>query len=135
MNAANGELVGVAYASDRPEAEMIQGLLESAGIASAVQQQGVDGPMVGIGLLSPVGGSRRIMVRADQVAAARAVLAEATEAAEDVVGEFSDLENFPEAPGREPRNYGLIGAYARMIFWSLAVMGLAFGVFLLLRLL
>jgi len=108
---------------------MIRGLLESAGIPSVAQQRGVDGPQVGIGLLNPAGGSRQIVVRADQVAAARAVLAEG------VVGEFSDLDGLPEAPGRGPRNYGLIGAYARMIFWSLAVMGLAFGVFLLLRLL
>jgi hypothetical protein len=132
MDAANTELVGVAYASDRAEAEMIRGLLETAGIASVAQQQGVDGPSVGIGLLNPAGGSRLIMVRADQVAAAQAVLAEV---AEEVVGEFSDLDGLPEAPGRGPRNYGLIGAYVRMILWSLAVMGLAFAIFLLLRLL
>ena len=34
MDAADGELLGVAYASDRTEAEMIRGLLESAGIAT-----------------------------------------------------------------------------------------------------
>lgn len=35
--------------------------------------------------------------------------------------------------GREPRGYGLIGAYARIWAWSLAALALAFVVFLLLR--
>lgn len=34
-----------------------------------------------------------------------------------------------------PRNYNLIGPYARIWIWSLGAMALAFGVFLLLRLL
>jgi hypothetical protein len=42
----------------------------------------------------------------------------------------------PEAPGRRgPRNYNLITAYARAWVWSLAAMALAFGVFMVLRLL
>lgn len=47
------ELVGVAYANDRVEAEMIQGLLESAGVPSVLQPAGVDGPSLGIGWLNP----------------------------------------------------------------------------------
>jgi len=38
-----------------------------------------------------------------------------------------------EAKGRGPRNYGLAGAYGRIWAWSLGAMLLAFGVFLLLR--
>jgi hypothetical protein len=136
MGAGGGEeLVGVAYANDRVEAEMIQALLESEGIPSAVRQLGVDGPGLGFGLLNPGGGSRRVMVRAGQAEAARALLAETL-----VEDEQVDWDDFPDAahPGearrRGPRNYGLIGAYARIWLWSLAAMGLAFAVFLLLRL-
>ena len=56
---------------------MIQGLLDSAGIPSVVQQVGIDGPQLGFGLLNPSGGSQRVMVRSDQAEAARALLAEA----------------------------------------------------------
>lgn len=129
-----GELVGIAHANDRVEAEMIRGVLESAGIPSTVQQMGVDGPALGFGLLNPGGGSRQVMVRSDQAEAARAVLAESL-----AVGEQGDWEEFPdaeysgEARWRKPRNYGLIGAYARIWLWSLIAMGVAFGIFLLLR--
>jgi len=136
MDMDQGEgLVGVAHANDRVEAEMIRGLLESAGIPSAVRQMGIDGPLVGIGLLNPGGGSRQVMVRADRVEAARAVLAEALVEDEWVDrDEFSDADEPREWRWRKPRSYGLIGAYARIWFWSLTVMGLAFAVFLLLRL-
>ncbi len=131
---AGEELVGIAYASDRVEAEMIQGLLESAGIPSAVRQMGIDGPLFGVGLLNPGGGSRQVVVRADRVEAAQAVLAEAL--AEDEQAdrdESSDVGEPGESRWRKPRSYGLIGAYARILFWSFTAMGLAFAVFLLLR--
>ena len=137
MDAVGGEdLVGVAFANDRAEGDMIKGLLDSAGIPSALQQMGVDGPQLGIGLLNPSGGSQRVMVRSDQAEAARALLGEAVgpSAPEDWVE--SDDSPFPhaeETEGREPRNYGLIGAYGRIWAWSLGAMMLAFGVFLLLR--
>jgi hypothetical protein len=128
-----GEPVGVAYADDRVEAEMIRGLLESAGIPSAVQQWGIDGPLLGFGLLNPGGGSRRIMVHANQAEAARAVLAESLVSGEpDGWDALVDVDETSEAPGRKPRNYNLIGAYARGWFWSIIVMGLAFAIFLLL---
>ncbi|HET7485581.1 MAG TPA: DUF2007 domain-containing protein [Solirubrobacterales bacterium] len=132
---AGEELVGVAHAGDRVEAEMIQGLLESAGIPSAVRQTGIDGPLVGFGLLNPGGGSRQVMVRADRVEAAQAVLAETLTEAERVDWDESPEADEPrETRWGKPRNYGLIGAYARIWLWSLAAMGLAFAVFLLLRL-
>jgi hypothetical protein len=128
------ELVGVAHANDRVEAEMIQGLLESAGIPSAVRQMGIDGPLVGIGLLNPGGGSRRVMVRAGQAKAAQAALAEALVEDEQVDwDEFSGADEPGGSRWGKPRNYGLIGGYARIWFWSFTAMGLAFAVFLLLR--
>jgi hypothetical protein len=137
MDAVGGdELVGVAHASDRVEAEMIQGLLESAGIPSVLQQVGVDGPSLGYGLLSPGGGSRRVMVHANKSEEARAVLAETlAEHEQEDWTEAGDSSNPEEPGGRNPRSYGLIGAYARIWAFSLGAMGLAFAVFLLLRLL
>jgi putative signal transducing protein len=129
-----GESAGIAYANDRVEAEMIRGLLETAGIPSAVQQLGIDGPLLGFGLLNPGGGSRRIMVHVNQAEAARAVLAESLVPGEpDGWDALIDADDTTEAPGRRPRNYNLIGAYARIWFWSFIAMGLAFAIFLLLR--
>lgn len=63
---------------------MLQGLLEDGGIPSAEQQIGIDGPSLGYGLLNPGGGSRRILVRAGDVEAARALLAQTTVESERV---------------------------------------------------
>lgn len=128
------DLIGVAYANDRVEAEMIQGLLESAGIPSVLQHVGVDGPTLGIGWLNPGGGSRRVMVRAGELEEARALLAETL-----VTGEQEEWAEIPDALHpeerklRKPRSYGLIGAYARIWAWSFGAMVLAFAIFLLLR--
>lgn len=131
---AGGDPVVVAHASDRVEAEMIRGLLDSAGIPSEVQQLGVDGPLLGVGLLNPGGGLRRIKVNASQAEVARAVLAESLVPKEpDGVDALTEVDDASAASGRKPRNYNLIGAYARIWFWSLIAMGLAFAIFLLLH--
>jgi hypothetical protein len=135
--ALSGEdsLVGVAFANNRAEGDMIQGLLNSAGIPSVLQQVGIDGPRLGFGLLNPGGGSQRVMVRSDQAEAAQALLAEVVvpSESEDCVGESAESPCAEEPREREPRNYGLIGAYSRIWGWSLGAMLLAFGAFLLLR--
>jgi len=135
MDALGGEdLVSVAFANDRAEGNMIQGLLDSAGIPSVLQPMGVDGPMLGIGLLNPDGGSQRVMVRSDQAEAARALLGEVVVPNEPE--DWVESDNSPyaeETEGRKPRNYSLIGAYGRIWAWSLAAMMLALGIFLLLR--
>ncbi len=128
------DLVSVAFAGDRAEANMIQGLLDSAGIPSALQQTGIDGPQLGMGWLNPGGGSQRVMVRSDQAEAARTLLEGTVVPSEPDDWVESDNHLDPEeAPGRPPRSYGLFGAYARIWAWSLGTMMLAFGVFLLLR--
>jgi hypothetical protein len=127
------ELVAVAFAGDRAEADMIQGLLDTAGIQSTTQQTGINGPQLGVGWLNPGGGSQRVLVRSDQAEAARRLI-EGTVANEPVDGIGSDdFLEAEEATGRQPRNYGLFGAYARIWIWSFGLMALAFGVFLLLR--
>lgn len=133
---AEDDLVGVAHTNDRVEAEMIQGLLESSGIPSVLQHTGVDGPLLGIGWLNPGGGSRRVLVRASQSEEARALLAETLgEAEQENWAETANAAYLEEeTAGRKPRNYGLVGAYARAWTWSLGLMLLAFAAFLLLRL-
>jgi len=134
MNAGEEELVGVALATDRAEAEMIQGLLESAGIPSVLQQVGVDGPLLGVDWLNPGGGSQRVMVHASQSEEAQALLANSLADGERVDLPETAGSPYPEeTEGRKPRNYGLIGAHVRIWAWSFGVMILAFAVFLLLR--
>jgi Putative prokaryotic signal transducing protein len=143
-----GELVGVAFSSDAIEAEMIKGLLENAGIPSLLQQTGlhVDGPQLGIGLLPRgfSGGSHRVMVHANRVEEASALLAETlVERGDDGEPEDEDEDeswtatanarHLREFSGGEPRSYGLFGAYARIYLFSFAVLALVFGAFLLLR--
>ena len=72
------ELVEVAHANQGVEAEMIQGLLENAGIPSLLQPSGLNGTLLGFTGLRPGygGGPQRVMVRPDQADAARALLAE-----------------------------------------------------------
>lgn len=128
------ELVGVAFANDLFEAEMIRELLNGAGIPSVLQQVGVDGALLGFGLPSPGGTSQRVMVRADQAEAARTLLAETLVQGEEVDwDETANARHLEEAEGRKPRSYGLFGAYARIWALSVGAMGLAFAVFLLLR--
>jgi hypothetical protein len=126
------ELVKVAYAGNRPEAEMIQGLLESAGIPSLLQALGVNGPNLGFGTLP--NNPQRIMVHASQAERARALLADTPAAVgQEALPEPVDADFLEGSGGRKPRSYGLIGGYARIYLWSFGIMALAFGIFLLLH--
>jgi hypothetical protein len=128
----DADLVGVMFAADRVEAEMVQGLLESEGVPSMLQATGVNGPQLGVGL-SPRS-PQRVMVRAEHADLARCLLAGiGTE--EDVdVDELANAAYSDDSRRRGPRSYGVIGAYARIWFWSLAALAVAFGLFLLARL-
>jgi hypothetical protein len=129
--AADADLVEVMFASSRVEAEMVQGLLESEGVPSMLQATGVNGPQLGVGLLAQ--GPQRVMVRADHADVARALLVEFT-AEEDLdVDGLANATYLEDARGRGPRNYGIVGAYARIWFWSFVALAAAFGVFLLSR--
>jgi hypothetical protein len=135
-----GELVKVAFARDRVEGEMIHGLLENAGIPSLLEQArlNVDGPQLGFGLATSGfgGGPQRVMVHANRAEQARALLAETlVEDGEGTMPEIANSRYLEETGGGRARNYGVVGGYARALFWSLGIMGAAFGAFLLLRLL
>jgi hypothetical protein len=126
-------LVGIAWAKDRYEAAMIKGLLGSAGIPCFTQRAGIDGPLVGSGVINPGGGGLRVIVPASRAEEAQAALAEvlAEDAAE--IPEPVNAAYLAEARGHKPRGYGLFGAYARIYAFAFAFFALAFAVFLLVR--
>jgi hypothetical protein len=126
------ELVKVGYASNRAEAEMIQSLLESAGIPSLLQALGVNGPNLGFGTLP--NDPQRVMVRASQAERARALLADTPAAVgQEALPEPVGADFLEDFGGRKPRSYDLIGGYARIYLWSFGIMALAFGIFLLIH--
>ena len=76
------------------------------------------------------------MVHADRAEEARKLLTEARAEDEQTAPEPVNARYLEAARGRGPRNYGVMGAYARMYLVALlAIIGfaLAFGVFMLLR--
>ena len=127
------DLVEVAFAGDEVQAAMIQALLEGNGIPSIQEQVGPSGRQLNTVLLSP-GGTRRVMVHAHRAEEARALLAEATAEGEQEAPEPVNAEYLEDAEGgRGPRDYGLIGGYARAWFWSVLAMVGFFVVWVLLR--
>jgi hypothetical protein len=130
---ADGELIEVAFVADEPHALMIQALLEEHGIPSLKQQVTPSGPALGYGLLNPSGGSQRVMVHADRADRARTLLEATMAEGESALPESANAEYLADAEGRKPRDYSVIGGYARAFFWSFAAMALAFAVFMLVR--
>jgi hypothetical protein len=128
---ADADLVEVMFAGDRVEAEMVQSLLKSEGIPSLLQATGVNGPQLGVGL-SPRS-PQQVMVRAEHADLARRLLAQVAPEEGLDVDELANASYLGEARGRGPRNYGVVGAYARIWFWSLAVVAVTFGIFMLAR--
>lgn len=129
------DLVEVAFVGDEFQAGMIQALLEEHDIPSLLQQVTPSGPQLGYGLMNPGGGARRVMVHAERAVRARALvearLAEGEEMAEPVNARYLE-----EAEGgRGPRNYGLIGGYARAFVASALALALVFGIWMLFRVL
>lgn len=113
---------------------MLKGLLEGAGIPAMVRPSGIDGQQLGFGLLIAQGGPQQVLVHAARLEEARAVLADALVAEEDDWAAPANAQHLEDAlPGRKPRDYGLVGAYARIYFWSLLAMGAIAGVYFLSR--
>lgn len=73
-----GALVGIAYANNGVEAQMIQGLLENGGIPSLLKPAGLDGSQGSFIGIRPGygGGPQRVLVHADRAEQARSLLAE-----------------------------------------------------------
>lgn len=130
-NPSDSDLVEVMFAGDRVEAEMVQGLLESEGIPSMLQETGVNGPQLWVGL-SPRS-PQRVMVRAEHAEVARRLLAQVAPEEDVGVDELANAAYLGEARGRGPRNYGVVGAYARIWLWSFVVVAVTLGIFILAR--
>ncbi len=129
QSAKIGGLVEVAYVENGEEGELIEGLLLNAGIHSLMNAVRINGRMLGVGLL-PVG----ILVDPGDAEEARRVL-EDTLVADDPEGmTVADAADPYPVGGREPRSYGVLGAYVRILLFGFGAMALAFGVFLGLRL-
>ena len=112
----------------------MRGLLESAGIPSLLRPEVPDGPKLGFGLLNPGGGPQQVLVRAEHGERARDLLDETlVEDEEAAFPEPVNAEHLAEAQGRRFRDYGVIGAYARMYAVAFGAFAVAFGVFLLVR--
>lgn len=134
-----GELAEAAFAGNEMEAEVIQGLLESGGIPSLLQSTGFNGPHVLTGGLSGArpdysGGSQRVMVHANRLEEAQALLAETLVADEEE--EWPEIANARHLEGRRnrgPRNYGFIGAYARIYAVAIFFFAVVLGLYLLSR--
>jgi hypothetical protein len=127
-----GDLVEVAFVGDEFQAEMIRALLDEQGIPSIQEQVTPSGPHLGYGLMNPSGGARRVLVHPERADQARALIEATT--AESSAPEPVNAEYLADAEGRrKPRNYGLIGGYARAWFWSLLLLAGIFLAWLLLR--
>jgi len=129
------DLVEIAVVADEFQGKMIQALLEEHRIPSLLQQVAPSGPQLGYGLMNPSGGARRVMVHPPNAERARA-LVEATTAEQDEVPEPVNAAYLEDAAGgRRPRNYGLIGAYARAFAVSIGLLTLVFALWMLARVL
>jgi len=126
-------LVQIAFADTREEAALIRGLLREDGIRSLAKQGSLNGPALGAGLLTR--SSRRIYVRPDDAEAARRLLAETMveDPLEDEIPETANADYLADATGGKPRDYSLFGAYARAWIVVLAILAVAFVVFILFR--
>jgi hypothetical protein len=126
-------LVQIAYADTREEAAQIRGLLREDGIKSLAKQASINGPGLGAGLLTR--SPRRIYVRDEDAADARRLIAETMveDPLEVEVPESANAEYLADATGHKPRNYSLLGAYARAYVVTAVVVAIALLVFLLLH--
>ena len=127
------DLVQIAYADTREEAALIRGLLREEGIRSLARQTSINGPALGAGLLTR--SPRRIYVRPEDAAPARTLLAETMveDPLEQEIPEPANATYLDDATGHKPRDYGVLGAYARGWTAALAILAIAFVAFLLLH--
>jgi hypothetical protein len=125
--------VQIAFADTREEAALIRGLLREAKIKSIARQTSFEGPTIGTGLLTR--SSRRIYVRPEDAAAARTLIAETMveDPAETEIPEPVNAAYLDEARGHKPRDYNVIGGYARAWLAAIVVLGVILVAFLLLH--
>jgi hypothetical protein len=125
------DLIQIAFADTREEAALIRGLLREEGIRSLAKQAAINGPSLGAGLLTS--SPRRIYVVPGDAEAARKLLAETMveDPLEEEIPEPANATYLADAQGHKPRNYTVVGAYARAWIVGLTVLALSFVVVLL----
>jgi hypothetical protein len=125
------DLIQIAFADTREEAALIRGLLREEGIRSLARQAGLEGGALTSGLLTR--SSRRIYVFPQDADAARKLLAETMveDPLEAEIPEPANATYLADATGHKPRDYTVLGAYARAWIVGLVVLALAFVVLLL----
>jgi hypothetical protein len=129
---AGADLVQVAFADTREEAALIRGLLREAKIRSLAKQAGINGPGLGAGPLTQ--SSRRIYVVPGDAVAARELIGETmVEEPAEEIPEPANAVYLADAQGRKPRDYTLLGAYARSWLFGAAVLAVVLLVFLLIH--
>jgi hypothetical protein len=126
-------LVQIAFADTREEAAIMRGLLREDGIRSLARQASINGPALGSGLLTR--STRRLYVRPEDAAAARKLLSETMveDPLEEEIPESANAEYLADATGHQPRDYTVLGAYARGWLVAVALLAIAFVLFLLLH--
>jgi hypothetical protein len=127
-------LVQIAFAETREEAALIRGLLRNEGIRSLAKQTSINGPSLGTGLLTA--SSRRIYVRDADAEAARTLLGETMveEPVEEEIPESANERYLNEATGgHKPRDYSVLGAFARFYLAAIVIIAVALAAFLLLH--
>jgi hypothetical protein len=127
-------LVQIAFAETREEAALIRGLLRNEGIRSLAKQATINGPSLGAGLLTR--SSRRIYVVDADAEAARTLLGETMveEPLEEEIPESANEQYLAEASGgHKPRDYSVLGAYARFYVVAALFFAAALVVFILLH--
>lgn len=127
------DLVEIAFADTREEAALIRGLLREAGIRSLAKQAGVDGGQLTSSLLTR--SPRRIYVRPEDADRARTLLGE-TMVEDPLAKEVPEPANaayLADATGHHPRDYSVLGAYARAWVAAAVALGLIIAVLLLLH--
>jgi hypothetical protein len=124
------DLVQIAFADTREEAALIRGLLREEGIRSLAKQASINGPALGAGLLTS--SPRRIYVRPADATAARKLLGEVMveDPLEAEIPEPANAAYLADAAGHRPRNYTVLGAYARAWTAAFVILVLALVVFL-----
>jgi hypothetical protein len=124
------DLVEIAFADTREEAALIRGLLREEGIRSLAKQASINGPMLGSGLLTR--SPRRIYVNPGDAERARTLLGEVMveDPLESEIPEPANATYLADAGGRRPRDYSVLGAYARFYVVAAVVLGVVFLVFL-----
>jgi hypothetical protein len=127
------DLVQIAFADTREEAALIRGLLREEDIRSLARQASINGPSLGSGILART--SRRIYVRPEDAARSRELLAETMveDPQAEEIPESANEAYLADAKGRRPRDYSVLGAYARAWLVGAAVLAIVFVVLLTLK--